>query len=291
MKRLSSRWVQFGIGALILVVSNAVVLSGVAFNRSGEPESRLTLTERELELSHRRQKTENTGRSLQLDWRSLGREQDDISYYYNRLPAWFDRQTLEALGFDIEANLTTSKSGIIHFRKTPVPKAAYIVLEYDGRLFQESLGRAEKRCQQAREAHESNPNDKSFQTRLKRAEDYLAVERQFYSRLFTVDAGGDPKALRAAYPDRSKFIIAKGTVVPRLMKVADAWQVVGDVESVSSEHIHVPLEHRPVLEAVANRARERESDLLVPRYAVELVFGKRLEPWISSVHYLQSISK
>ena len=44
-------WRRLGASVGLLVLTNAVVLAGVAYNRSGEPEVEITLTERELPVA------------------------------------------------------------------------------------------------------------------------------------------------------------------------------------------------------------------------------------------------
>ncbi len=87
------------LAAGILLVADAVLLTGVAAARRGEPESQLRLTERELTLPQRDE--ENSALALRLNW--WGRERLDAS-------------TLSALGFDIAS-------------PRPAAKAVYAVLE------------------------------------------------------------------------------------------------------------------------------------------------------------------
>ena len=54
---------------LLLLVTNIVVLSGVAYNRAGEPVVSLELTERELTMVQSYRRTdENSGTALLLQW-------------------------------------------------------------------------------------------------------------------------------------------------------------------------------------------------------------------------------
>ena len=70
--------------ALILAV-NAVALAGVAYNRSGEPDSVLRLTERELQASYGwHGSAENSGAALTLRWRVPVEESAD-----SRGPVYF----------------------------------------------------------------------------------------------------------------------------------------------------------------------------------------------------------
>ena len=66
---------------LVLLVSNVFVLTGVAYNRSGDPVSRMTLTERELaspySYSYRK---EDSGVVFNLQWRVMADRQNFSSY-------------------------------------------------------------------------------------------------------------------------------------------------------------------------------------------------------------------
>jgi hypothetical protein len=100
-------------GALVLALTNAVVLVGVASKRRQPPDSVLTLTERELgpQWSWMWREGENSGSSLRLQYRvESGRnlrlaqigEEETFSPYANFGPiAWLDREKLAALGFDV----------------------------------------------------------------------------------------------------------------------------------------------------------------------------------------------
>ena len=60
------------IGGLALITGvNAIALGGVAYNRSGEAESTLRLSERELRAPYKWSGSkENSGLALHLDWRT-----------------------------------------------------------------------------------------------------------------------------------------------------------------------------------------------------------------------------
>ena len=67
-------------GLAIIIATNVVALAGVAYNRSGNPEAQIELTERELAMPHRyRMNKENRGHAkavfqiLQPVANSLGR--------------------------------------------------------------------------------------------------------------------------------------------------------------------------------------------------------------------------
>ena len=67
-------------GAALIVLTNAIALVGVAYNRSGEPDSTLTLTRRELQMSYRWWRDrENSGIALRLLWRMHNRGESRVA--------------------------------------------------------------------------------------------------------------------------------------------------------------------------------------------------------------------
>jgi len=59
-------------GLGLIALTNAVALVGVTYNRSGEPEAKLSLTQRELRTPYRWYgNRENSGLALSLIWRVL----------------------------------------------------------------------------------------------------------------------------------------------------------------------------------------------------------------------------
>ena len=94
----------FILGFTIIILANIILLSEVAYNRSGEPVSLITLTERELSIPSFKTsfQKENSGIALSLSWRSLTEEGGSNNYYAKRTPIWLDSKKLEELGFDLE---------------------------------------------------------------------------------------------------------------------------------------------------------------------------------------------
>ncbi len=93
-------------GAALILLVNAVALGGVYLNRSGEPESRLRLSERELGRPWDwRRGGENSGLALSLTWRvneaDAGEHYAGGSFGYSGgTPEWLDEPRMRALGFD-----------------------------------------------------------------------------------------------------------------------------------------------------------------------------------------------
>lgn len=287
MKILLSSRGLFAIGFVILVASNIVVLSGVASNRSGNPETQITLTERELQLPYRVHE-ENSGLTLRFAWRALGKDEDYNMYPHWRSPVWFGSEKLEELGFNID-NYLSSKDNVTVY-KQPIPKEVFIVLENNGEPYRETLRRAEMALEKEEGLFKLNSGDKRLRDNFERAEKRLKRERITESRLFAIDSGLDPKKLREKYNDRTRFIITKGLVKPRYNYENKKKEVIGYITKLSIESIHVPLNHRQVFNAILVKDKSKQNELRHPRYKVELAYGSRLEPWIVSVQHMDDKS-
>ncbi len=262
------------LAAVLIVVANAVALTGVALNRGGAPETETELTERELVLPGRIME-DNSGMWLKLQWRNLGEpdvdglSSNDVSL---RSPAWLNEAKLQELGFELTPRLNRQHT----LKKRISPRFAYIVLEFDGPLYGESLRRAEARL----ERELGLTNNAQAQKYARR---HVDKERRGASRLFTRDAGLDYEALKSRYSAPNMFIV-RGTVRVRVGRAGNTPTRLGTI-SVSNPMIHVPLEHRDVLDTMLARP-DRSRDDLDPRYRVGLAYGSRLEPWVVSVSEL-----
>jgi hypothetical protein len=283
---LSSRGL-FVIGFVVLVATNIVVLSGVASNRSGNPETLTTLTERELHLPYRIYK-ENSGFTLRLDWRVLSKDEDDTVYSRWRSPAWFSAEKLQGLGFNTDDYLSSEKNAT-NFRQ-PISKGVFIVLENNGDLYREAVKRAEKAIEMEEVSLKLNLGDKRLISSVERAERQLKRVQIEESRLFAIDAGLDPKKLRIKYEDRARFIIVKGQVKPSWRHDKEKKEVLGVITQLSVSSIHVPLKYRNVSDTILAQDKPMKNEFQSSRYEVELAFGRRLEPWIVSVHLLDDKS-
>ncbi len=102
------------LAAAVVIVSNALVLVGVARNRASTPVETIQLTQRELPKGF--SEKEDTGVSLRFNW-NMG--------FYGAGNSWLDEAKLRSLGFDTAAALRDKKH-------QPLPRPAFVVLEYDG---------------------------------------------------------------------------------------------------------------------------------------------------------------
>ena len=281
--RLTPR-VLFSFGFVVLIATNIMVISRVVINRAGTYETMIELTERELSLPYRIHQ-ENSGISLQLKWRALGKNEDDYySYdYHYQSPDWLDKDKLASLGFKMDTS-----SYIPDLHKQIVPRQAYIVLEYDGEPYQKALKRSQVRFDRAQEALKASPDNEKLRQDYKYAEDRLQRDQTSTSRLFAVDAGLNAKALRKKYPDWSKFIVAPGLVELNWSYKDKKPTPSGYVSTLLVESIHVPLEFRQPFDEILSKNIPRE-DFQSPRYTVHLAYGTRFEPWIKAVKRINEV--
>jgi hypothetical protein len=275
------------LGLALLLVTNAFVLTGVAYNRSTEPEAVIQLTERESNLSYSVE--ENTGIALQLAWH----QQQYRNYTRIHKPEWFDQAKLESLGFDCSTPLTDPEADW-RYRKA-LPREAYVVLEYEGKGWQYLLATKEQDLEHI--AHQIERGERSPEV-LKNAREELERLRKTGSRLVAVDTGLDPSRLRQLYPDRHRFIVLPAAVslqyVPQTTDKAgtNPAYLYGRISELPRPQIHVPLAHRSLLEKIrkeeqaagrtgpSRRHWEKDHE---PRYSVVINYGKRREPWIIDV--------
>ena len=285
MKRLLSPRGLFVLAFVVLAASNIAVLCGVAYNRSGSPDTLIALSERELPLPYRVYE-DDSGLALRVVWRVLGPADEDRLYRSWGYPTWFTEEKLTALGFrlgdkgEAESNQT--------LRKEPLSKEVFIVLEKGGAAYREAVARAERARAYQENLARQNHEDKRLQTAFEEADQRLARERLAESRLFAVDAGLDPAALRGTYADRARFIITKGLVKPAYDYDKHRRRVRGYIVRLSVETIHVPLAHRHLLDALIAQDGSRTSNPAPPRYAVDLAYGRRFEPWIVAVRPIKN---
>jgi len=277
----------FILGFVLILIANTITLLVVASNRSGRPEAVIELTERELSLPYKAN-DENSGLALRLDWRIVRESKDDTYPLYSRWghwgsPVWFNEEKLTELGFIIDETTCPDEHSK---RKEPLPKDAFIVLQYDGEPYQEMLQRAEKFLNKAEAALKANEKDKDLQERFKKAKDNLEEERTSESRLFAIDAGLDAGKLRERYPDRSKFIIMRGIVELECRSDKNKIKAAGSIADIRIDKINVPLSYRKVFDSILAQDRPGKGEPKNPRYKAEVAYGGRFEPWIQRVDKL-----
>ena len=185
-------------GSALILLTNAVALFGVSSNRGDTPESRLTLTQRELQQSSWNIGRDNSGITLRLNWRFEQVEQKVYDYGVNSgqggMPAWLDKAKMTELGFDVGKLAGPADYGR---RKELRSKEVLLVLEMNGQAYQHQLQRVREYAENERSQLEAVPNSDEHKRRTRNAEQNLLQEQNNNSRLFVVDAGLDlPKDQR-----------------------------------------------------------------------------------------------
>ena len=267
-------------GLALIALTNAIALGGVAYNRSGEPESVLKLTQRELWQPHGYGlDREEGGLQLSVRWRVLTAD-PAMAFYadHQGTPEWLDEAKLASLGFDVSQPPAARRASWRYDRQ--LPKEALVVLELDGPARQKALERARERA--AKEAAKGAETGKTGPgTPAQEAAVFLKNEETANSRLFAVDAGPDAQALRAKYSDRTRYAIVQGKVRPyhQSGRGKEArWT--GYIEVIENARVNVPLEFRKAVESAPRSIPMAGPTDGGPGFEVRVAFGKRFEPWI-----------
>ena len=232
----------------LIVISNALSLAGVAWNRSGTPDSQLRLSERELPFAWREfGPQENSNLALRLDWQQEQRRPNDW-----RGPDWLQRNALLELGFD-----ELPEDGQENYA--------------DGPTYQRELARAAAELAEAR-------SKQAAAERIKDLEQQLQHAREQDSRLYAVAAGLDRASLRQRYPDRQRYAIVPARISASLSQQDKRWYVRGHISELRVGDLYLPLASRDALRAEYAQPEQQRA-----HYQVELAFGQRLEPWVQDV--------
>ncbi|MFK5912862.1 MAG: DUF4824 family protein [Woeseiaceae bacterium] len=281
---------QAVIAAALLLLTNIIVLAGVAYNRSGDIKTSILLTERELSLPYRSySEKENSGLALRLNWNVIPDnifENNYSSYYLGNYgnPAWLTEDKQKELGVDVDSIKKDRGYKDYKYKKINIEEII-VVLEYDGESFKTVLKNAENDLVKERENVKENPDKKDLKKKLKNKEKSLEELKTSESRLIAIDAGLDLQTLRKKYNDSSKYLMLRGELRPYWNKK----KLVARISQLFITRVHVSLPYSKKINEITkskktnNRYKNREEK---PNYQVELKVGKRLEPWISGVKRL-----
>jgi len=275
-----SRLHTLAAGLGLIALTNAVALIGAAYNRGGEPEALLRLTQRELRTPYEwRGNRENSGLALSLVWR-VPQEQPAGRQFYPAYaggrPVWLDQAKMAELGFDTTLPARSwDPRGRSRFERQ-LSREVLLVLELDGAAYRRSLELAAQHLASEEAALAATPGERTLTARVKNARDALERETSRNSRLFVADAGVDAAALRARYPDKSRYAIVRGQVRPELFE-RETYS--GYIGGLSVESVNVPFALRDVFTGTTVPG-EFDQPNLAPFEAV-VAFGRRFEPWIA----------
>jgi hypothetical protein len=269
-------------GLALIALTNAVALGGVAWNRSGEPDSVLTLTQREMWQPYRfRFDKERGGLELNLRWRVLATNRTGAYYASDRYgdPDWLDQAKLASLGFNVSRR-PRARAGDSDYDRL-LPREALVVLELDGPAYQKALAIARERAAKDAAKAAAEKDKKKRDHAARNAAEILQREETVNSRLFAVDVGLDAQALRAKYPDRARYAIVHGSVRAQYQgdrAAAGLWT--GYLDGIDNGQINVPLEFRKAFGSVGYSHEWDTPTQAGAPFRVTVAFGKRFEPWI-----------
>jgi len=265
----------------ILVVSNAFVLAHVAMNRSGEPDSEMELTARELQYYGTR--GEDSSVALMVRWTNTAPE------YPTGPPSgprgWLDAKKLQELGFDLSVPADSPKAE--RFYQNLRSREVFVALEFDGPAWEAWLKDREPRLQ----------TETSYGAQVSLPE-RIEIERQTTPRLVAVDASLDAAALREKYPDRKRVMIVAALVRAMLnMKLPASKEgpalpayLRGAITRLAIESINVP---EPLSRRLDGQSYNpwtydgKQIKINPPPYAVTLRVGSKHEPWVADVKLLR----
>jgi hypothetical protein len=261
----------------LLVVSNAFVLAHVAMNRSGEPDSEMELTARELQYYGSR--NDDSSVVLMLRWTNTAPE------YPTGPPTdargWFDQKKLEELGFDLSVPADSTRAP--RFYENLRSREVFVALEFEGPAWEAWLKDREPRLQ----------TETAYGTQVSLAE-RIEIERQTTPRLVAIDAARDPAELRRKYPDRKRVMILPALVRALLNRSFSASREAparpaylrGAITRIAVDSIYVP---EPLSRRLDGQSYTpwtydgKQIKINEPPYRVLLRVGSKYEPWVTNV--------
>ncbi|MBI3188749.1 MAG: DUF4824 family protein [Gammaproteobacteria bacterium] len=271
----------------LLLLTNVVVLAGIAYNRSGEPLASVLLTERELSLPvyYAHNFDEDSSTSLHLEW-SLLDSDDDPEFLYTRYvtPGWLNHAKLIELGIDLEKLKKDDNSYTYTYNDAAHTADVILVLEYNGETYQTALTQTEHKVVQLQKKISNKQDKGDYSDDLDRYKNQLDQLKTTHSRLYVIDAGLNQNILAQKYADKNKYLLARG-------EIGVDWQdkkIVGHIRHLYISDIHVPLPYsRRITDLTQDKKNNSNSIPVSPRYAVQLNIGQRMEPWIEAVKILK----
>lgn len=267
--------------ALIILLTNVIVLAGAAYNRSDEPVGVITLTERELRVNtYRSYSDENSGTAFTIRWEAQGYNfnQRHKNKYINEIH-WLTEPKLESMGVDIseiKSKYKNIEDKGYSYRTKIQSIDAILVLEYDGKVHKKAVDNAKKILDESIFEDISNSRINSNQRQYDRL-------KTTTSRLNVIDAGFDIDELLGKYKGNNKYLLMRGEI--SVYYDVEGHKVYGQVKQLFINKIHVPLPYSEFIEKRISSGMydSYSGDLFPPRYKVKLNIGLRLEPWVVDV--------
>ena len=233
----------------LILLSNAVVLAKVSFNRAAVLE-RLLFTEREM---HSRYSSirENSGLILTLRWTTPMKLH--TNYYGSNNSLEVSNDVRESLGFselDCENN---------SYRYNDDETTAWALMELAGQAYENDIVLLESRLQEARQTNKDKQE-------VKRLEDQVGRLREYNSRLYAVAVAADPSALLRVITDSDKQFVMKAVVADSKYCKKEVY-----LKQLSINNLYVP---KSILK---NETR------LPKNYHVHIAIGNLGEAWVEKI--------
>lgn len=240
---------RIAVPALLVVVTVVALVGAAGWNRSGEPELVIGLTERELPLARPGAAPgDDPGARLRIAY----------EYRHDPLDArnWLPEARLREIGFPFHVPVASPQAPETYDRVPP--RVAWVVFEYDGPQWRDIA-------------------------RRRAVADTALPPPVGSSRLVPVDAGLDFESLRARYP--SGHLIVRGIVGLAYVPPARGGPMLhGVLREVVPPVVAVPYALRAVVEGLAPTAG---SGTVEPRYEAELAIGSLGLPYLRSLRLIR----
>ncbi len=234
----------------LVLLSNAVVLGKVAFNRAAILES-LIFTEREMPSRYSYVK-EDSAVVLQLRWRTPMRLQSDYyDGYSNSIEASDDLR--RSLGFK---ELDCKEAS---YRNNDDEVEAWVLMEFDGQAYINDLSILESRWSEASAANKNSNEIKSLKMQLDRL-------REFDSRLYAIAVAAAPETLLNAVKDSEKQFVIKAVVADSKYCKNELF-----IKQLSVDNLYVPKT------LLVNNAA------LPEKYYAHIAIGNLGEAWLEKI--------
>lgn len=266
----------------LLVVSNVWVLAHVALNRSGEPDSEMELTARE--LNYYGSRSDDSSVVLLLRWQNTAPQYPTPGPAAS--PGWFDQKKLEDLGFDLRVPPSSPRAQ--RFYTNLRSREVFVALEFEGPAWEQWLKDREPQLQL----------ETQYATQIP-APDRLEIERQTGSRLVAIDVARDPAELRRKYPDRKRVMILRGLVRAMLEPQGRASAgaplrpayLRGAITRLAIESINVPEPLSRLFDGLSSYSPYtydgNQVKIQQPTFSATLRVGSKYEPWLVDVRALR----
>lgn len=251
---------------IFLLLVNLVVLGHSFYNRQ-QAEARITLSERELSLpGNYGFNKENSDLTLALSW-SVAGNGDDISHFTYNHRLNLSPGHYASFGF----------GGACGQRRNRSVTDGYVLLEFNGAVYQRHLELAKKHLEQMQGEEAASAEKDEY--KIKHAREQLISLEQQESRLYVVDAAASKVLLQAALAQRLRDSPGEYLILPAIIR--ESYRDCDNKEEVHSvyldklfaQRIYVPREYHSLF---VDRNHKH-------RFLADITFGQLGEPWLESL--------